>query len=89
MPEWSKQRGSGWFEAGGDRLIHLLGRNDPWAAETMCGDRSCVPCGSRLWLKEAKAEARKSGTKLPAGLIQSTAPQCRREGCNYTLHCLE
>ena len=76
-------------EAGGDRLIHVLGRNDPWASETTCGDKSCVPCGSRLWLREAKLEAKKSGTKLPEGLIQKTAPQCRREGCNYMLQCLE
>ena len=64
-------------EAGGDRIIHLLGRNDPWVGDQGCGDAQCVPCRSRQWLKEQKAEARKAGESLSKGLLSKSAPQCR------------
>ena len=66
-------------EAGGDRIIHLLGRNDPWSSEHSCGDKSCIPCGSRAWLKEQKSQAKRSGETLPKGLLDKSAPQCRRK----------
>ena len=52
-------------EAGGDRLIHVLGHNDPWATETVCGDKTCIPCGSRLWLRETTLEAKRVEPSCP------------------------
>ena len=76
-------------EQGGDVLAHLLGRNYPWASRRMCGDEQCVPCRSKVWLQSEQKEARKNGTKLPDVLDKKTSNQCRREGCNYSLQCLD
>ena len=76
-------------ERGGYVLSHLLGRSDPWAAARSCRDPRCQTCATRSWLAEQKKVARKTGTKLPTKLVQSTVPNCRREGATYTLQCLE
>ena len=76
-------------EKGGDQLIHLLGRNDPWASRRSCNDPRCATCDSRRLLGEMTKEARKQGAApLPEALITSTSPQCRREGVNYSAQCL-
>ena len=75
-------------ESGGDKLVHLLSRNDPWAAKRVCKDSSCVPCASRTWLREKEKECKKMKEKMPELLITKTSTQCRREGCNYILQCL-
>ena len=75
-------------ESGGDKLGNLLGRQDPWRSKRYCKDQSCVPCKTRAWLREKEKEAKESNQKLPDILIKKSSPQCRREGCNYTLQCL-
>ena len=87
-PWWVEGR-SGWWRRGGDVLSHLLTRNDPWASQRTCPDPGCVTCRSRVWLREQQKAARKSGTKLPKVLDQRMSPQCRREGVNYSLQCLD
>ena len=76
-------------EKGGDSLINLLGRNDPWGSRRTCSDPKCPACQSRKMLQELKKDAKKSGAELPKGLIVKTSPQCRREGQNYGAQCLE
>ena len=76
-------------EKGGDVLAHLLTRNDPWASKRTCGDHKCDTCRSRMWLKEEKKNAKKSGVPLPEALLQKKSTQCRREGTNYSLQCLD
>ena len=76
-------------EKGGEKLAHLLCRNDPWAAQRVCPDKECVTCLSKVWLREQKKAARKSGQKLPEVLLKSTSNQCRRESLTYTLQCLD
>ena len=75
-------------EKGGDKLINTLGRNDPWGGDMSCQDETCVPCGSRRWIREERKLARSRGEKLPDNLLTKSSNQCRREGCNYTLQCL-
>ena len=75
-------------EKGGDVLSHLLGRNDPWGSARPCTDPGCPTCRSRSWLQEQKKLSRKTGVKLPDGLIQSSSNNCRREGATYSLQCL-
>ena len=53
------------IEKGGDSLINLLGRNDPWTNKRLCTDDGCMPCASRAWLNEEKKAAQKNKTKLP------------------------
>ena len=77
------------IEKGGDSLINLLGRNDPWASKRVCTDKDCMPCTSRTWLNEEKKMAKKNKTKLPEVLTTKTSNQCRREGVNYSLQCLD
>ena len=38
-------------EGGGDKLINLLGRNNPWAAQQTCSDPACKTCSSRSWIR--------------------------------------
>ena len=76
------------IERGGSKLVHLLGRNDPWASQKTCRDPACVTCTSRTWLKEKAKEARKRKEELPPGLLRSGSHACRREGVNYSLQCL-
>ena len=76
------------IERGGAKLIHLLGRNDPWSAQSRCSDVKCPPCNSRFWLKEQTKLARQEKSELPKDLETKTSPLCRREGMNYTLQCL-
>ena len=76
-------------ERGGDVLAHLVCRNDPWAARRTCGDPKCVTCRSRTWLQTQRKQAKKDGTSLPKVLEVRTSNQCRREGCNYSLQCLD
>ena len=76
-------------EKGGEVLSNLLGRSDPWAAARSCRDPKCPTCATRSWPKEQKKLARKAGTKLPSKLVQTSVPNCRREGATYTLQCLE
>ena len=77
------------IEKGGDTLLNLLGRNDPWSARRSCTDQGCPSCESRRWLQELKKTAKKSGSTLPKALIQSTSQQCRREGNTYAAQCME
>ena len=77
------------LEKGGDSLNNLLVRNDPWAASRVCSDSSCVTCKSRTWIKNIKKEAKKTKTELPDILLTTTTNQCRREGCTYTVQCLD
>ena len=80
------------IEKGGDKLVDLLSRNDPWAARRYCSDETCPTCDSRRWLNNLKKESRKTKSALPEGLIATTSNQCRREGTNYvvqSLACLE
>ena len=76
-------------EKGGDTLLDLLGRNDPWAASRRCPDPSCPTCASRMWLRETQKKARKSNTPLPKGLITATTNNCRHEGAKYVSQCLQ
>ena len=76
-------------EKGGDVLGHLLCRNDPWASKQTSGNSFCVTCRGCTWLQDQQKEARKNGTKLPDVLEKKTSHQCRREGCNYSLQCLD
>ena len=75
-------------ESGGDKLVHLLRRNDPGSTKRFCKDKACTPCGTRAWLVEKKKDTREMKEKLPKILISKTSRQCRREGVNYTLQCL-
>ena len=76
-------------EGGGDKLIHLLGRNNPWAAQQVCSDESCKTCISRTWIREQLKAARKEKSKPPKHMVSPGSSLCRREGANYTLQCLE
>ena len=89
LPGWWVVGESGVVEKGRDILSNTLGRNDPWASRRTCGDPGCDPCKTRMWLKLQKKEARKQGKALPDVLMTSTATQCRREGCNYSLQCID
>ena len=60
------------IEKGGDSLINLLGRNDPWASKRICTDKDCMPYKSRVWLNEEKKASRKNKIKLPEVLIKQT-----------------
>ena len=73
---------------GGDKLTHVLCRNDPWANRRVCYDPKCVACKSRSWLQEQAMEAKKNGEKLPDLLEKTTTHQCRCKGLNYTIQCL-
>ena len=75
-------------EKGGDTLINLLGRNDPWASKDRCPDPACTVCNSRPWLQQQKKEAMKGGQKLPKELVKETSTLCTREAANYCLQCL-
>ena len=75
------------IEKGGDVLINLLGRNDPWGSKRSCTDNTCATCASRRWIGEQQKEARKTRTALPKALITSSSTQCRQEGCNYSVQC--
>ena len=75
-------------EQGGDKLVNLLGRQDPWASKRVCPDPECPACLSRTWLKQQKSAAKKSGVELPGVLVTKTSSMCRREGAHYVLHCL-
>ena len=77
------------LEHGGDTLINSLGRNDPWAARRRCPDEGCMTCESRFWLQAQKKKARKLKLKLPEVLLTETSNLCRREGCNYSIQCLD
>ena len=76
-------------EGGGDKIIHLLGRNNPWAAQQMCSDQSCKTCRSRTWIREQEKVARKEKTRPPKIMVKPGSSLCRREGANYTLQCLD
>ena len=76
-------------EKGGETLLNMLGRNDPWSSRRSCTDKDCPSCSSRRWLQEMKKEAKKTGTTLPSALLQSTSQQCRREGHNYAAQCMK
>ena len=76
------------MEKGGDKLINILGRNDPWANSRVCDDDSCPTCMTQTWLKEEKKQAKKDKQDLPEQLLQKTSHQCRREGSNYTIQCI-
>ena len=76
------------MEHGGDCLINLLGRNDPWASKRACTDSECVVCKSRSWIQSQTREAKKKGESLPKELITDTLTQCRHEGTNYCVQCL-
>ena len=76
------------IESGGSKLIHLLGKNDPWSNKRVCKDPTCPPCDTRVWLQDQEKEARRSKVKLPEVLVRKTSTQCRREGANCTLQCL-
>ena len=76
-------------EQGGNVMGHLLGRGDPWASGRSCDDASCMTCSSRRWLREEQKSAKKEGRKLPDCLIVKSSHQCRREGLNYSLQCLD
>ena len=76
------------LEKGGQVLIDLLGRNDPWASRRTCADPGCQPCQSRTWLVEKKKAARRDGKDLPACLLTRTSHQCRWQGNTYSLQCL-
>ena len=54
-------------EQGGDKLVNLLGRQDPWASKRVCPDPECPACLSRTWLRQQKSAAKKSGVELPGG----------------------
>ena len=75
-------------EAGGDKLVNLLGRNDPWAASSVCDDPKCPTCCTRTWIKEEAKAAKAQGQKISPLLITRSGHQCRREGQNYTLQCI-
>ena len=77
------------IEKGGDVLINLIRRNDPWAARRSCTDVNCPTCQSRRRLSELAKNAKKEGVKLPEGMIVKTSTQCRREGSNYAAQCEE
>ena len=76
------------MELGGNKLINVLGRNDPWAATRVCDDPACPTCRTRSWLKEERRKAKQDGQKMPPKLLQRTSHQCRREGSNYTVQCV-
>ena len=48
-------------EKGGDVLINLVGRNDPWASRRCCTDKACPTCSSRRQLSEMTKRAKKEG----------------------------
>ena len=75
-------------EQGGDSLIKLLGRNNPWTSKWACTDKDCMVCKSRTWIQFQAKEARKAGGSLPNELVAETSTQCRREGTNYCVQCL-
>ena len=77
------------IEKGGEVLSNLLGRNDPWAAKRSCKDVACEPCKARVWLAEQRKAAKKEGQDLPPCLLTKSSHQCRREGHNYSLQCLQ
>ena len=76
------------IEAGGDKLINLLGRNDPWSNQRVCDDSECPPCTTRTWINEERKEAKKANQKLPTILETKTNHNCRRESLNYTIQCI-
>ena len=76
------------LEKGGDVLVNILGRNNPWAAKRSCKDPTCHPCKSRAWITEQKKVARREKMDLPECLLTRSSHQCRREGANYSLQCL-
>ena len=75
-------------EAGGNKLAHMLGRNDPWAHLRTCEDPACPTCRTKVWLKEQKDQARKAKEKLPIQLLLKTSTMCHREGALYTAQCI-
>ena len=76
-------------EGGGDKLINLLGRNNPWAAQQVCSDGTYKTCSSRTWIREQLKAARKEKAKPPKHMVSPGSSLCRREGANYMLQCLE
>ena len=76
-------------EGGGDKLFHILGKNNPWAARQVCSDPTCKTCESRTWIRERAKAARKKGKRLPKIMLSPGSSLCRREGANYCLQCLE
>ena len=77
------------IECGGDKLVHVLGKSNPWAARQVCDDTGCKTCSSRTWIKEYVKAARKEKVKVPKFLARPGSTMCRREGANYSLQCLE
>ena len=69
----------------GNKLIHILGKNDPWSARQTCDDSYCVTCISRTWIREQHKTARKNKEKVPAIMVKPGSNMCRREGINYSL----
>ena len=76
------------MENGGNKLINVLGRNDPWANRRVCEDEACPTCQTRTWLQEERKAAKREKQEMPPLLIQQTSHNCRREGLNYTLQCI-
>ena len=75
-------------EAGGSKLINVLGKNNPWESQMYCTDNSCVTCTLRAWLKEQEKTAKQNGTSMPKFTLKVGSTLCRREGVNYSLKCL-
>ena len=76
------------IESGGEKLMNLLSRNDPWANSRVCDDQECPTCSTRTWIKEERKKARRDNQKLPTLLETNTNHNCRREGLNYTIQCI-
>ena len=76
-------------EKGGDVLINLVGRNDPWASRRSCQDADCPTCNSRKRISELSKRAKLEGAELPKGMLVRTSTQCRHEGSNYGVQCEE
>ena len=75
-------------EGGGDKLIHVLSKTDPWSAKYYCSDPICKTCTSRQWIKEQQKLAKKDKTLVPEFMVKPGSGLCRREGINYSLQCL-
>ena len=75
-------------ESGGNQLIHMLGRNDPWGHMRQCDDDKCNICLSRQWIQDQSRIATEEKEKLPPQLVTKTSGQCRREGVIYVAQCL-
>ena len=57
-------------ESGGDKLVNLLSRNDPWSSKRVCKDQGCTPCKTRLWIREQEKEVKQAKEKLPELLLR-------------------